>query len=255
MPSGVCYDSRRMPMKAVVIGKTLLVRQPIVQALAALDFQVTDASEPAAISPGVDLASHTLIVMDADGMAKDWRMLAAEVNARPGAPALVLVASRSGFDDVHDAMALKVAGIILKPFRRDEHTARLLDLALRSLSLKARRSAPRFAIPAAAKAVLTLAQEGSEEKLEVKNVALGGARLDAEAAAPGPPLVPGGFFPLSMLSWGDVQLEVDVDVVYRNDDSAGVQFSRIYEGKHNLVRALEERHALSLGSQGRKRRW
>ena len=242
-------------MKAVVLGKALLVRQPIVQSLAALDFQVTDASEPAGISPGVDLMSRTLIVMDADGMAREWRALAAEVSARRGTPALVLLASRFSFDDVHDAMALKVAGIILKPYRREEHTARLLDLALRSLSLKARRSAPRFTIPVATKAVLMLAREGREETLAVKNVAMGGARLDAETATHGASVTPGGFFPLSMMSWGDVQLEVDVDVIYRDDDSAGIRFFRIYEGQHKLVRALEERHALSLGSQGRKRKW
>ncbi len=242
-----------MPLKAMVLGKTLLVRQPIAQALSALDFQVTEAAELREAENGLELLS--IVVMDVDGMAREWRMLAGSLHAGRSATALVLVASRFSFDDVHEAMALKVAGVIVKPFRKEEHVARILDLALRTLKIKARRSAPRYAIPETTKAVLTWSAGENSARAEVGNIAEGGARLVMDTAEAGTAFTPGGFVPLAGLSWGDVQLEVNLDVIHREDDSAGVRFSRIYDGEHKLFRALEERRVRALGFHGRKRKW
>jgi DNA-binding NarL/FixJ family response regulator len=238
-----------------VLGKTLLVRQPIAQSLAVLDFQVIDATGPAELAAPVDLRSAAIIVMDADGMAKEWRALAGSLHASRGAAALVLVTSRFSFDDVHEAMALGVAGVIVKPFRKEEHMARILDLALRQMNVKARRSEPRFTIPDSTRALLTWSEQGSGERLEVRNIAAGGASLTMEAAEVGAAFTPGGFIPLAVLSWGDVTLEVNLDVIHRDDDSAGVRFARIYDGEHKLHRALEERRLRALGLHGRKRKW
>ncbi len=244
-----------MPLKAIVLGKTLLVRQPIAQSLAALDFQVIEAPDVAAVTTSLDLTTPSLIVMDADGMAREWRMLAAGLNARKGATALVLVTSRFSFDDVHEAMALGVAGVIVKPFRREEHTARLLDLALKKMRIKARRSAPRFAIPDATRAVLMSLRSDNEEAFEIRNIAEGGAKLIVESTERGGAFEAGGFVPLATLTWGEMKVEVSVDVVYRKEESAGVRFSRFFDGQHKLARALEERHVRALGAQVRKRKW
>ncbi len=244
-----------MPMKAIVLGKTLLVRQPIAQSLAVLDFQVLEVAELAEIAANVDLTAPSIIVMDADGMAREWRALAASTGAGRSATALVLVTSRFSFDDVHEAMALRVAGVIVKPFRKEEHVARILDLALRQLKVKARRSAPRFSIPDAPRALLTWSEAGSEERLEVLNIASGGARLNLDATGVGASFAPGGFVPLAAFTWGEVRLEVNLDVIHREEASAGVRFARIYDGEHKLLRALEERRTRALGFYGRKRKW
>ena len=120
-----------MSLRAAILGKILLVRQPIAQSLRAMDFEAFESSDFAEVISALDLTSPSLIVMDADGMSREWRMLAAGLGGKQGAAALVLVTSRFSFDDAHDAMALKVAGVIVKPFRSDQHAARLLDLALR----------------------------------------------------------------------------------------------------------------------------
>ena len=54
---------------------------------------------------------------------------------------------------------------------------------------------------------------------------------------------PGRFFPLAALSWGDVQLEAAIDVVHRDELTAGIRFSRIFEGAPRFFRALQERQA------------
>jgi CheY-like chemotaxis protein len=244
-----------MSLRAVVLGKTLLVRQPIAQSLSALDFQVHESSDLAEVVSTLNLTAPALIVMDADGLAREWRMLAAGLGAKRGAAALVLLTSRCSFEDVHEAMALRVAGVIVKPFRRDEHTARLLDLALRPVDVKARRSAPRFALPESTHAVLRWSLSESEYLLPVKNVAEGGAMVRVEADSPEAAFKPGGFIPLATLSWGEVQLEVAFDVIHRGTDAAGIRFSRIFDGTPKLLRALEELQVRALGPRGKKRKW
>jgi len=238
-----------MPLNAVVIGKTLLVRQPIAQSLETLDFHVIEASQVSETPPIFQVSMPALVVMDVDGMAREWRMLAAGLSARTGGSALVLLASRFNFDDVHDAQGLHVAGVIVKPFRREEHTERLIDLALRQRQLKPKRSAPRFAVPKDTKAELRIGQAGRVELFPVTNIGEGGAKIMGESGwepeQGGPPVT---------LSWGSVQLEASIELVHRQRDGAGIRFARIFDGAPKLGRALDERRARAFGPLGRKKR-
>lgn len=244
-----------MPQRVVVLGKVHLVRQPIVQSLGALDFEVFESSDFGEVLAHLDLTRPALVVMDADGMAREWRTLAAGLGARQGAAAVVLVTSRFSFDDAHDAQGLRVAGVIVKPFRKDEHTPRLLDLALRTMNVRARRAAPRFAVPPAANAVLRLPASRGDDVLPLRNIAEGGAAVAAESVSAGSSLAPGSYFPLATLSWGNVRLEAELSVVHRGAKAGGVRFTRFYEGGPKLLRALKERHEKALGSHGRRRKW
>lgn len=244
-----------MSLRVVILGKILLVRQPIAQSLGALDFEVFESSDLAEVVSNLDLTAPSLIVMDADGMAREWRLLAGSLGAKQGAAALVLVTSRFSFDDAHDALALRVAGVVVKPFRREEHSARLLDLALRKMNVRPRRASPRFAVPAAMNAVLRLPESEGGAVFPLKNIGEGGAAIDVETARAGPALDPGGFVPSADLSWGEVQLETAVDVVYREKNVAGIRFSRIFDGAPRLFRALKERQARALGPEEKKRKW
>lgn len=244
-----------MPLRAVILGKILLVRQPIAQALSALDFETFEFSDYAELVSHLDLTSPSLIVMDADGMSREWRALAAGLGARPRAAALVLVTSRFSFDDAHDAMALKVAGVIVKPFRGDQHTPRLLDLALRQVKIRARRASPRFAVPPGMNAVLRLSEPGAASAFPLKNISEGGAEVDLESARAGSLPDAGTFVPSADIIWGDVQFEAAIDVVHRDEHTAGIRFSRLFDGVPKFLRALKERHDKAAGSQGIKRKW
>lgn len=244
-----------MSLRAVILGKILLVRQPIAQSLSALDFEAFESSDFAEVFSNLDFSSPSLIVMDADGMSREWRMLAAGLGAKQGAAALVLVTSRFSFDDAHDAMALRVAGVIVKPFRSEQHTARLMDLALRQMNIRARRSSPRFAIPATMDAEIRLSEPGGKDVFHLKNIAEGGATIDTGAGSVGSLIDPGTFIPLATLSWGEVQLEAAIDVIHKGKHTAGIRFSRIFDGAPKLLRALKERQSKAIGPQGIKRKW
>ena len=244
-----------MSLRAVILGKILLVRQPIAQSLSALDFETFESSDFAEVISHLDLTSPSLIVMDADGMSREWRTLAAGLGAKQGAAALVLVTSRFSFSEAHEAMALKLAGVIVKPFRSDQHTARLLDLALRQMNIRARRSSPRFVVPATMNAELRLSESGGKDVFPLKNISEGGARIDTGAVSVSSLIDPGTFVPLATLSWGEVQLEAAIDVVHKDEHTAGIRFSRIFDGGPKLLRALKERQAKATGPQGIKRKW
>jgi len=244
-----------MPLKAAILGKILLVRQPIAQSLRAMDFEAFESSDFAEVISTLELTSPSLIVMDADGMSQEWRMLAADLGGKQRAAALVLLTSRFSFDDAHDAMALRIAGVIVKPFRSAQHAARLLDLALRGMNVRARRSSPRFAIPETMNAVLRLSAPDGEDAFPLKNISESGAKIDLDSRRVGSLIEPGRFFPLAALSWGDVQLEAAIDVVHSDTLSAGVRFSRIFEGAPRFYRALQERQHKAIGPQETKRKW
>jgi len=243
-----------MSLKAIVFGKTLIVRQPVVQSLAALDFQVIESTELAEVMIGLD-AAPSLIVMDADGMASEWRTLATGLGARARAASLVLLTSRFSFNDVHHAQALKVAGVIVKPFRKEEHAPRLLDLALRKKSLKARRVFPRFTVPENVDAVLKAGQPGSEESFPVQNFAEGGVKVAAESDDRSSAFSPGAFVPMATFSIGTVEIEISVDVIHRQNGMAGMKFSRFFDSPQKLLRILDERQGRALGAKGPKRKW
>jgi DNA-binding NarL/FixJ family response regulator len=243
-----------MPL-LIVQAPAHLVRQPIVQSLSALGIAVrefTDLGE--AVSRLNDL-SPDLMVVDADGMARRWRTLAAGLGSVRGGIGLVLLASRFSFADAHDAQALRVAGVIMKPYRREEHAARLLEAVLARKGLRPRRLTPRVTLTEAEDAHLELSLPSGEEHLLVRDIAEGGIAVVASSPAAATALVEGEHFPSATLSWGALRRELSFEVVHASDGIAGLRFIRVLEGWPQLARILGERLARALGRIERKRRW
>jgi CheY-like chemotaxis protein len=246
-----------MPLRVVVQAATHLVRQPIVQSLSALDLSVRELTNVAEVVTRLNELSPDLIVMDADGMARPWRTLAAGLGgARPrGGVGLVLLASRFSFADAHDAQSLGVAGVIMKPFRREEHAVRLLDIALARRGLRPRRAAPRTALPDGEDARLELSLPTGDQRLRVKNIGEGGVAVEVATAAANAALVETERFPAATLVWGPLSLELSFDVAHAAEGTAGLRFIRVVEGWPRLARALAERFTRAVGPLERKRRW
>jgi hypothetical protein len=163
---------------------------------------------------------------------------------------LVLLASRFSFADAHDAQALGVAGVIMKPYRREEHAARLLEIALARKGLRPRRSTPRMTLPDGEGATLELALPTGEERLPVRNIAVSVSSLAAGAA-----LAAGERFPAATLAWGTLRLELSFEVAHTTAGAAGVRFIQVLEGWPQLTRLLGARFSRALGPIERRRRW
>ena len=243
-----------MPL-VVVQAATHLVRQPIAHSLAALGIAVRELADLGEVVARLNDLSPDLIVMDADGMARAWRTLAAGLGGARGSVGLVLLASRFSFADAHDAQALGVAGVIMKPYRRNEHAAKLLDAVLARKGLRPRRSTPRVTLTEAEGAHLELSLPSGEEVLPVHTIAEGGIAVSAATRAAADALVEGERFPAASLVWGPLRLELSFDVVHAAGGIAGLRFIRVWEGWPQLARILGERRARALGPLERKRRW
>jgi hypothetical protein len=244
-----------MPLQVVVQAAAHLVRQPVVQSLSALDIAVREFADLGDVVARLNDLSPDLIVMDADGMARRWRTLAAGLGGVRGGVGLFLLASRFSFADAHDAQALGVAGVIMKPYRREEHAARLLDAALARGGLRPRRSTPRLPLPDGEGATLELSLPTGEERLPVRNIAEGGIAVSASSPAATAALSEGESFPAASLVWGSLRLELSFDVAHATSGVAGLRFIQVWEGWPQLARTLGERLARALGPIERKRRW
>ena len=244
-----------MLLQIVVQAAAHLVRQPIVQSLSALGISVREFTDLGEAVARLNDLSPDLIVMDADGMARRWRALAASLGGARGGVGLVLLAGRFSFEDAHDAQALGVAGVIVKPYRPEEHAARLLDAALARRDLRPRRLAPRLPLPDGEGAFFELSLPSGEERLPVRNIAEGGVAVAASTPAASAALTEGEHFPSASLVWGALQLELSFDVAHATAGIAGLRFIKVLEGWPQLARTLGERLARAAGPLERKRRW
>ena len=244
-----------MSLQVVVQAATHLVRQPIAQSLSALGIQVREFADLGEVVARLNDLSPDLIVMDADGMARRWRTLAAGLGGARGRTGLVLLAGRFSFADAHDAQALGVSGVIVKPYRGEEHAARLLDAALARRDLRPRRAAPRILLPDGEGAVFELSLPSGEERLPVTNIGEYGVAVAATTPAASAALTEGEHFPSASLVWGALRLELSFDVVHATEGIAGLRFDRVLEGWPQLARALGERLARATSPSERKRRW
>jgi CheY-like chemotaxis protein len=244
-----------MPLQVVVQAATHLVRQPIAQSLSVLGISVREFTDLGEVVARMNDLSPDLIVMDADGMAHRWRTLAAGLGGARGGVGLVLLAGRFSFADAHDAQALGVSGVIMKPYRREEHAARLLDAALARRDLRPRRLTPRIAVPDGEGAVFELSLPTGEVRLPVRNIAEGGAAVATVTAAANAALTEGERFPAASLLWGTLRLELSFDVAHARGGIAGLRFIRVWEGWPHLTHTLGERLSRALGPIERRRRW
>jgi len=244
-----------MPLQVVVQAAAHLIRQPIAQSLSALGIAVREFSDIGDVVGRLNEISPDLLVVDADGAARRWRTLATGLGSARSRPGLVLLASRFSFADAHDAQALGIAGVIMKPYRPEEHAARLLDAALARRGVRSRRLAPRVLLTGAEEARLELALPTGEEHLPVRDISEGGAAVSPQTVTASTALTEGERYPAATLVWGPLRLELSFEVVHAADGVAGLRFVRVVEGWPQLARVLGERLSRALGRIERKRRW
>jgi hypothetical protein len=102
-----------MPLSVVVQSPAHLVRQPVAQSLAALGLLVREFADLGEAVARLNELSPDLVVVDADGAARQWRTLVAGLGGARGRVGVVLLAGRVSFDDAHDAQSLGIALVVI----------------------------------------------------------------------------------------------------------------------------------------------
>jgi DNA-binding NarL/FixJ family response regulator len=244
-----------MSCTVAILATTHLVRQSIAQAVAPLGFRTFEFTDLANLVRRVNEVAPQLVVVDIDGLEGRWRALAAALRGSQERVALVLLAGRFGLDEAHEALALGVSGMILKPFRKEEHTARLSELFLKTQGLRPRRTAPRFVPPEESAAQLQYAGATGEEQAPVADLSLGGLGLRPEGSAPGTMPSPGSNVKGAMLLLDGGEVPLSALVVHRTGGRVGLRVLRLLEGRPVFLRAVESQHTRAFGAGGKRNRW
>lgn len=244
-----------MSGSVAVLASTHLVRQSVTQALAPLGFLTREFTDLAELALGVNRIAPRLVVVDIDGLEGRWRALAAALRGSQQRPALILLAARFGFEEAHEALALGVSGMILKPFRKEDHTARLSDLFLKSLDLRPRRAAPRFIPPRDGLAYLRYVGSRGEERAELTGLSLGGLSVRAPKTAAEEGLGRGVNLSQATLLLEEGQVPLSVQVMHCDAERIGLRVLRLYDGRRAFLRVVAAQHARAFGAGGKRNRW
>jgi len=245
-----------MPCTVAILAAAHLVRQPIATALAPLGFVTYEFSELSELVLSVNQVAPQMVVVDIDGLQGKWQALATALQGGQRRVALVLLAGRLGFEEAHEALALGVAGIILKPFLKAEHTARLSELCLKARGLRPRRSEPRFTLPGDAPLFLLHSGPRGEERYETADVSKAGLGIRLPAAGAEAGTEPAGSLLLGALTLAEAKVRLSARVVHRSAERIGLRVLKLQEGKQAWRRQVEAQHARAFGAGGKKRnRW
>jgi CheY-like chemotaxis protein len=242
-----------MSSSVAVFASTHLVRQSIAQSLEPLGFRTHDFADLAELVRDVNQVAPRLVVMDVDGLEGRWRALAGAMKGSPQRVALVLLAGRFGFEEAHEALALGVAGMILKPFRKEEHTARLVELWLKTGGLRPRRGSPRFIPPEQTAAYFRYPASSGEQRAAVIDLSLQG--LGVRPPAAGERFAPGTRLGRTMLELAAGNVPLSTRVIHRSAERMGLQVQHLVEGRAALARVVEAQHARAFGAGGKRSRW
>lgn len=230
-----------------ILAGTHLVRQSLSQCLSPLGFTVKEYSEPAELLSRINRLAPEMIVIDVDGLERVWRVFTAGLRGSQKAVTVVLLASRFDLEDAHEALAAGVAGVILKPYAK-ENTRRLVDLWLRRQGLRARRSAPRFRPPGELDASLRYRTARGWVSAPVRDLAEEGIAVDGAASAD--PLVPS-----ATLRLGGTEATLSLYRAHSTDGVTGFRLGSFQDGRPALARFLEQLQVRVFGAGRKKGKW
>jgi DNA-binding response OmpR family regulator len=177
-----------------------------------------------------------IIILDVEDDLRSWRLLVAGLVSAQRRVRIVLMARRMGIDEAAEAKRLGVAGVILKPFREEEHVGRLVELMNDARSVKPRRQHVRYYPEAESQSMLTM--PGPLSTLyRIVNVSLGGVCLAASKSGLRDLDGAGNEAPVR-LSTGGIHLGVTCRVVHRSEELMGVQFLSMTSGRPDFLEHL-----------------
>ena len=219
----------RAPRLAVV-SRSMLLREALVQRLSLLSVEVAVCFDFEALAREIQSDRPNLVLVDGDGWAQSWEMLVRRLELRrKSVPGLLLIASLN-VDQLAEAPSLGIGAVLLKPFKAEEHTARIYDLLLSAQARTARRAHPRYA-PADGHLEMEILPEGDwvARRLTVRDISGGGARIELPDPPAAAALALGSRWAVASLVVGGATTNVAFRVVHRTRQTIGVAFEQLID--------------------------
>jgi hypothetical protein len=242
-----------MAPTVVVVSRLNLVRQGICGRLALLGASVREYQETSAALRILNEVIPEIMVVDVEDAPWSWRPLVTELASAQRKVRVVLLARRMGIDEASEAKHFGVAGVILKPFREEEHMGRLFELLCEVQGARRRRATLRYYPEPESQPMLTM--PGALSTLyRVVNVSTGGACI-ASSKGGLRQLEDGPGEVSTRLSIGGVHLGVTCTVAYRAGELTGVRFVPTTSGRAELVGHLASLQSRIFGSKKVRGPW
>ena len=253
----VRVETLLMNMNIVVISKLHLIRQSLMQRLKSLGFNVYLFSDIQEFLPRFNLVNPDIILMDGDGAEKEWKLLAKGLSNVKKIIIFILLISAISIDSANEAIALGIAGIILKPFNPEEHIKKIMEIVHKNRSHELKRSAPRFYPDIEDRGTLSFFDSEKKEPVNFTliNISRRGALLHLINPLVKEELQPGYRIPDAELKLHSIELDVSCTVVHRYGQYIGVLFENIHTGKSQLYRYIETLDNNIFGTVRLKGKW
>jgi CheY-like chemotaxis protein len=243
--------------RLAVLSRSLLLREALARRLALLNVEITAVADFEALARELQSDRPALVLVDGDGWERPWDALLRGLKLkRKGIPALLLIASLN-VEQVLEAPALGISAVLLKPFKPEEHTARIYDQFLGAQARTARRAHPRY-VPSDGQALeMEILPEGDwvARRLPVLDISAGGARMELPDPPAAARLVPGSRWAVANLGIGGARAGISFRVVHRAPRSIGVAFEQLIDKSGAFREALQGFDRQVFGSVLPRRAW
>jgi len=236
----------------IVISKSPEIRESFCESYALLGYEVSPSEDVLEVIRDLNLLDPDHVVMDIDGLARIWKVVAAGLRLSQKKMTIILLTSALTLEEANEALLLGVSGIIIKPFMREFHLKRVYDIIHRKLRAQGRRMYPRFYAGPVFDGSLTVRNEKHDQLcvFQLVNVSEIGAAvrtLDVEAA---PELVPDYMIDSAILRLNNEDFQVRAQVVFRKQGLLGISFRKIRTGKGNFLRFIQKLGLKAFGISG-----
>jgi DNA-binding response OmpR family regulator len=243
--------------RIAVLSRSLLVREALVRRLTPLGVRVASASRFETLSEEFRSGTLAVVLIDGDGWDRPWDELVRELDLRRrGVQCLLLVSSMS-VGQALEAPALGIASVILKPFKPEEHTARVYDLLLDARGRTPRRDHPRYVPPAAQSVELEILPDGDwvVSRLPVVDLSAGGARVELPEPLAAASLTPGARGEVASLVVDGARAGLVIRVTHRDSRTLGVAFEHLEDRSGVLADTLRGLDRRVFGAFVPRRPW
>jgi hypothetical protein len=240
-----------------VVSRSLLLREALVQRLSLLSVDVAAVSDFETLARGIQTDHVALVLVDGDGWDQNWEAPVRRLQLRSrGLPGLLLIGSLN-VDQLLEAPSLGIGTVLLKPFKPEEHTARIYDLFLGSQARTARRAHPRYVPSDGQRLEMDILPDGDwvARRLTVRDISGGGAGVELPDPPAAAALAPGSRWAVASLLVGGARANVAFRVVHRSRQTIGVAFEQLVDRNGAFREILQGFDRQVFGSVVPRRGW
>jgi FixJ family two-component response regulator len=240
-----------------VVSKSLLLRRSITSRLNLVGVTVFAHAHFDALFQGSHPPQPDIVLIDTTGQELPWKALVSLLKIFSGRSRAVLLAASMNVDQAMEAGASGVRAILIKPYKAEQHTGRILDLLLEAHRITPKRLQPRFS--PVAEAELRVDYLPMDDWLLfpvlVDNISEKGAQLHMPYGEYAGEFQPGSSGFPATLAIGTARISLNLRVVHREGETVGVAFDGLGTGRRVLDSFIEDMRRQALGDGGSRRRW